>query len=197
MKKIKTLKLRFTRAFTLTELALVLGVLGVVLGSVWVAAGSVMKGSNLKLAADNAWIVLDNMHQLFSSRSSMPGYTGANVDRTASMVSSGVFPRSIINQTTNLPRNSWSGGFWIDTGSTSSTFRMYMDRVPSGDCIKFIASALNANGLSSVYTSTGWIAINNITPLNFTCPATCPQSAAGGTGVACIGMEFSLWYAPM
>lgn len=206
MKNLQFSKKTTEKGYTLAELAIVFAIFGIMAGALWVAARSVVSGASLKTASDTSLIILDNMHALYSSQSKINIAGSANTDITEEMRKAGVLPAATFrdnpNVTNALPYNNWSGRIWIAIGSDNHHFRLYMDNVPSDDCIKLVDGALNANGLSTAYVqSNTWksptASSNPLTPSSFSCNASCPMTGSvTSSGRSCVGLEFSLWYSP-
>ena len=57
-----------TRGFTLTEIAIVLGIIGFILGAIWAAAGMVYENNRSKQAATQMLSVVNNWKAVFGSK---------------------------------------------------------------------------------------------------------------------------------
>ena len=79
------------RGFTLTEMAIVLGVVGIVLGGIWAASSSVNDKQKANKAAQEVAIITQNMRQYYSAKNSFPAGT-----LTASAMAAGLFPPDMI-----------------------------------------------------------------------------------------------------
>ena len=77
------------RGFTLTELAIVLGVIGLMLGAIWSASAMVMRHQNVNQTAKQVLITASNIRELFPQ-----GFNNqsANQNITTAVVAAGVFP---------------------------------------------------------------------------------------------------------
>ena len=86
------LSARRRRGYTLTEVAIVLGVIGVVIAAIWTAAAVVNEKTRLSQALNQTNIVAQNMSSLMQG-----GYgvidPGDQTDITAAMITSGVIPQ--------------------------------------------------------------------------------------------------------
>jgi prepilin-type N-terminal cleavage/methylation domain-containing protein len=92
------------RGFTLTELAIVMGVMGAVLGSIWLAAAKVNSNNKAKKAAEQVLIISQNYRPLFKNGpSGQAAWTLIN----AVGIANGAFPDDMIVGG-NL-QNPWGG----------------------------------------------------------------------------------------
>jgi len=137
------------RGFTLTEIAIVLGIIGLILGAIWVAAAAVY--NNLRVSKANTAIlqIAQGVRSLYATSNNV----GAAGDLTAQMVNAGVIPSDLIN---GAAANSvWPGGLTavssvaaLDTG-----FTVKMTNVPRAACISLLTTVGGTNrdqGLTSV-----------------------------------------------
>jgi len=92
--KISNSKVR-QRAFTLTEIAIVLGMMGLVLGAIWTAASSVYTNQRSLHGATAVMQVAQGVRALFGS-SNTTGYT-ATANMTPALLSAGIIPTDLIN----------------------------------------------------------------------------------------------------
>jgi len=92
------------RGFTLTEMAIVLGVIGLILGAIWVAAANVYSNMRVEKAQQQILTIVQNIRSLYVARSTFAdpaSACGVNCpqDITAPMASAGVFPADMVTQT--------------------------------------------------------------------------------------------------
>ena len=76
------------RAFTLTELAIVLGIIGVILGAIWTAAAKVYTNNKVTRATNELLAISNNIKQLYYGKSAM----GVSGDATIQLMNMNVFP---------------------------------------------------------------------------------------------------------
>lgn len=152
------------RAFTLTEIAIVLGVVGVVLGGIWVAARGV--NDNLKMKQGSE-LLLSIVQKIRSSYAGVGSFSSAvNTDITNLLKNKNVFPPDIINADGTL-NNPWS------TAAGNNQIRVYVgpntqDRLtisfafPDNQdarniCANFLVANLRS-GAEQVYATTSAVA---------------------------------------
>lgn len=80
---------RSTKGFTLTELAIVLGVAGIILGAIWVAGAAVYRNQRVAKAQQQITILAANVKSHYSTRNSFPS-SGTNL--TDELFRAGVIP---------------------------------------------------------------------------------------------------------
>lgn len=109
----KTARRRHLRGFTLTEVAVVLGVVSVILGAVWVAATRVSLSNRAQRATGEIMQIADGYRSLYAAR----GVDVADsTDITCLGFDSGFIPTSMTDGTcsaTNYPRTAWGGASYI------------------------------------------------------------------------------------
>ena len=94
--------------FTLTELAIVLGVIGIVLASIWSASAMVSKKMKVNHAIQELQTIVSNIRSIYVGGSHF-SQTGSMTDITAGMVNAGVFPPEMIVPGQAYPSNPWGG----------------------------------------------------------------------------------------
>jgi prepilin-type N-terminal cleavage/methylation domain-containing protein len=139
------------RGFTLTEIAIVLGIIGLILGAIWVAAAAVYTNLRTSKTSTELLDILQNVRSMYA--------TAGVVDATANMtlanpptaqsgggltyVQAGVFPADMIDSTGTIVQNPWNGGAVVTAATTSVTndsVTITMDGVPTGACINLVMS---------------------------------------------------------
>jgi prepilin-type N-terminal cleavage/methylation domain-containing protein len=94
------------RGFTLTEIAIVLGIMGTILGAIWVAAAKVGDNNKAKKVAEQVLTIASTYKQLLQK-----GQTGVDpacwLDITNHGVNNGAFPNDML--VNNLPVTPWGG----------------------------------------------------------------------------------------
>jgi prepilin-type N-terminal cleavage/methylation domain-containing protein len=194
-----------SRGFTLTELAIVLGIFSFIVAAVWAAGSDARKSARVRLGTDDVMIAVTNMRGYAAGMSSYPNYgtLGANSNVTTNMVSSGIVPQNLLSGGT--PYDEWNGLFTVYTGVSGTTFRVYMYNVPTDDCRKLIAGIVTANGLGAIQSSAGWTMMNQAVynganPGGYAAVGTydpstfaCPPDTTVIPNQAIVGLEFSLF----
>ena len=104
------------RGFTLTELAIVLGIMGVILGAIWTAASMVYANMKVKNAQTQAIEIVNNFRELWTGQQS-PNL-GDWTDITCVGVGSGYFPSDMLPPSTcttgtfsTYPQGPWAGSY--------------------------------------------------------------------------------------
>ena len=69
---IRDLSKRRSRGFTLTELAIVLGIAGIILGAIWAAAGSVYRNQHVAKAQQQLTLLSTSIKSFYSTRNTLP-----------------------------------------------------------------------------------------------------------------------------
>ena len=80
------------RGFTLTEIAIVLGIIGTILGTIWVAASNVSTNQKVSKATSELLTISQNIQNIYAMRHTMT--TGG--DNTITLMNMGVFPADMI-----------------------------------------------------------------------------------------------------
>jgi prepilin-type N-terminal cleavage/methylation domain-containing protein len=98
---------RAKKGFTLTEIAIVLGIIGMILGAIWVAASSVYNSQKVSRATTEVLAVSQAVRALFPTNTT----TGiADGDITTMVCNAGVFPQDMVSScATPTIYNPWSG----------------------------------------------------------------------------------------
>ena len=186
--QIQTERRNAQRGFTLTEIAIVLGIIGLILSAIWVAYAAV--SNNLKSSRSQQQIlqIVQGVRGLYGAQSSFD----ANATIT-SIAASGVLPTDVVTGTTpNV--NPWGGKYIVNTGSTGSNLVVGMTDITQKGCIALI---LGLTGTSRDVNLAGYaagITVNAETyktettdtqfPVTATNAATACQGKDGEIGVA-------------
>lgn len=141
------------RGFTLTEIAIVLGIIGLILGAVWVAAASVYNNQRISHANTALLQVVQGVRALMSTSNSM----GTAGDVTATMISAGVIPSDLVDTATvpNSAFGPWAGSTLkvLTAAATDNAFTVELNGVPKAGCIGLITvlgGTSRDQGLSAV-----------------------------------------------
>jgi len=136
------------RGFTLTEIAIVLGVIGLIVGGVWFVAGMVRENARISQAVNQMNLVGQNMTSMLQGGYN-PGL-GAGTDITASMISSQAIPSWATSPSapTTQAVHPWNEGTTATTGyhlfwmnSNPRTYRMSFYQVTRTGCVGLITQA--------------------------------------------------------
>jgi len=140
------------RGFTLTEIAIVLGIIGLILGAIWAAAAAVYSNMKVNNAERGITYAAQQVHGMFATAS---GNTGQNAD--TDITAPGMFPQ---DWTYTVGKNVKYGNPW-NTNITTNVSYSYvignstyigieLDNIDDNGCSALIAyfqsSASSANG---------------------------------------------------
>jgi len=143
------------RGFTLTEIAIVLGIVGLILGAIWVAAAAVYNNLRTSKGTTELLTVTQNVRALYA--------TSGLVDPNANMavgnknlagnaltyVQGGMFPNDTLNNVNPTLATSatdpWGGTISIQSaqdvnGVANDSFYVVFDQVPQQACISMLTS---------------------------------------------------------
>ncbi|MDD4615576.1 MAG: type II secretion system protein [Alphaproteobacteria bacterium] len=128
------------KGFTLTEIAIVLGIMGLILGAIWTAASSVYANQRTAHAQTAILQIAQGVRTLYTSQGGT-GYT-ALTDITVNLNSAGVIPSDLNGGATGPFPNGRSG---IIATSDGNGFVVVVTGVPQSNCINLIAGIAGAN----------------------------------------------------
>ncbi len=94
------------KGFTLTEIAIVLGIMGLVLGAIWVAASGVYNNQRVNTAATTVMQTVQGIRSLYAT-SSTTGVGQVNI--TTQLINAGALPSNIVSGATTA--GPFPGGF--------------------------------------------------------------------------------------
>lgn len=123
--RVKQARLKFffarkTRAFSLVEAAIVLGIIGAVLSGVFFASTAVVNHEKLDNATNELYLISNNVRQLFSSRPLPAACTPLNTANYITTLSNGslnhaVFPSEMVISAAPLINNQWNLSSTVST----------------------------------------------------------------------------------
>ncbi len=137
------------RGFTLTEIAIVLGIIGLILGAIWVASAAVYNNMRIQTANTQLLQITQAVRAMYA--------TSQTVDSGADMTSgggnltyirAGIFPTSALD--TGVPSsagaayNPWNGKILIshaDHSIAKDSFIVAFDAIPSQACINLLTAS--------------------------------------------------------
>lgn len=131
------------KGFTLTEIAIVLGIIGLILGAIWTAAAGVYSSQRVNHATSATLQIVQGVRTLFAS-SSTTGYTTAG-DMTTTLISAGAVPGDLVNSANNTLTGPFPGGntaiiATIDANGQGTGFVVAMSNVSRSNCINLLAA---------------------------------------------------------
>jgi prepilin-type N-terminal cleavage/methylation domain-containing protein len=139
------------RGFTLTEIAIVLGIIGLILGAIWVAAAAVYNNLRVSKATTELLQVAQGVRAMYATSSTvdsgadMTAYgTTAQSGGGLSYLVSGIFPSDTLNATPpTRALDPWGGNINVQSATqtvTSDSFYVVFDNVPQNACISLLTS---------------------------------------------------------
>ena len=146
--------LKTSRGFTLTEIAIVLGIIGIILGAIWAAAASVYENNHNQEATQQVLTIANNWKSIFGSkRVDEPDWT----DLTAVTINNHFMPETMIktgvttqgygpwsNSTVTVyAHQSWNGIIIRYNGLTQSACNHFADAVLSGTNTMILWGSVN------------------------------------------------------
>lgn len=196
---------RRKRAFTLTEIAIVLGIVGLILGAIWVAAAAVY--NNLRVSKANTEIlsIAQAVRTLYATSSTMTDAAGT--DETGSMCKASIFPNDMI-PTGGCPAvgaastliNPWNGTVTVTAQTdtvASDSFGIEFNGITQGACITLVTSITGTGRDPGLYYAgvtaapKGAVAFGAASPMALPVPAS-TAAAAGNCGLATTGLSIQL-----
>jgi prepilin-type N-terminal cleavage/methylation domain-containing protein len=208
------------RGFTLTEIAIVLGIIGLILGAIWVAAAAVYNNQRVTTTQRDLLAMAQAVTTLYANASAVDptsnfaGFTPATNENTNPYVLAGVVPTDMLSAVTaakkGVPANQtvtnvWGGAVYIGAagvnGGTNNAFQIAFDAVPENACISLattMSSSTSSGTLSSIdlaangtLPTPGATWASDVFPLSpSTVAPVCTTNAA--TGSASISFTFLL-----
>ena len=196
------------RGFTLTELAIVLGVMGLILGAIWSASATVSANQKNAKAIRQILVVVEGMKSTFSS-GTIPG--GAQW-LTPFAINSGLVPSDMIQSCTGSVQGAFPGasgtagcavgpyqnqllissqwGAW-GFAANAADFEVWLEStsMTSAQCIAFLGAlvpqAVNGGLVNVTINEAAAIAVDNTTTATAAWIQACPANAI-------IGLQFQL-----
>ncbi|MDD3370605.1 MAG: type 4 pilus major pilin [Alphaproteobacteria bacterium] len=135
------------KGFTLTEIAIVLGIMGLILGAIWTAASSVYQNQRSSHAQTAVLQIAQAVRNLYAQSST----TGSGAaDMTSSLITAGVIPTDLIKGSTAI--NPWAGGTTkVLTPNTNDSFTVEMTAVPRAACISILSTVAGVSRDQSLF----------------------------------------------
>lgn len=108
---------RRLKGFTLTEIAIVLGIIGLILGAIWVAASAVFGNQRLAKANTEILQVVQGSRTLYNTASTTGESNGTSL--TEALINAGFFPSDMVSGTTGL--TPWGGSTRLNIYSQTAS----------------------------------------------------------------------------
>ncbi len=144
------------RGFTLTEIAIVLGIVGLLLGAIWVAAAAVYNNLRVSHANTEVLQIAQAVRALYASTSS----TGnAAADLTDGLICAKAVPSDMVLTACGGPGtmiDPWpQGRTAIYTPATGDSFTIEMTEVPQSACISLLMNVAGTSRDPGLFQATG------------------------------------------
>ena len=179
--------------FTLTELAIVLGIIGLILGAIWTAASKVYANNRVTKSVNEVLAVVGSVRNTYAGRGVVSA--APSVELTSAGVNFGWFPSDMVQTNpvcatdglTTCPVTVWNSemlvyGNWAGGGApaTPAKFEIYIvgnGGIPAKECPAFMAAVVQqaaASGLDFIYSdATGGVAVTTATSLTISQITSC------------------------
>lgn len=137
---------RKTRGFTLTEVAIVMGVVGLILGGIWIAAAAVYTNHRVNTAYTQVMRIVQGTRALYASQALFPvSQQGTNI--TNNLKQAGIIPKDMINEEVGVGvKNPWSTGTRVYATTTRNGFAIFLRRIPQSACIQLVSKVAGPGG---------------------------------------------------
>ncbi len=150
------------KGFTLTEMAIVLGVIGAMLGGIWAASAAAYNSMKLSQAQKDLLTLVQNVRSLYAARGSFP-YQPADIDYTLAFANASVIPADmIVPGGVNPVVDAWGDRVTVTTqsnygGSLKATnrFEITFWGMSQASCYPFITQTVNSAAASNGLTFIG------------------------------------------
>lgn len=154
---------RKKRGFTLTEIAIVLGIIGLILGAIWVAAMSVYSNYRTSRAGVQLLTAVQNLKTFYATASAVD--TTANIPYPSANLAPGggttyiqaqIFPADMVSVSggTYTIENAWSGSVNVVAASVSTvgdSYAIEFDNIPQAACITLLINNTQAGRDPALY----------------------------------------------
>ncbi len=129
--------------FTLTEIAIVLGVIGLILGAVWAAASTVYANNRTQRATAELLTILQGYRSLYVQH---PVDTADGTDITAMGCTAGFFPSDMIIGACSATSvyNPWEGQVKVYSDNTNQGIRIKFAGLSDKACNNFSNAVMNS-----------------------------------------------------
>jgi prepilin-type N-terminal cleavage/methylation domain-containing protein len=200
------------KGFTLTEIAIVLGIIGLILGAIWTAASGVYNSNRIGAANTELITIAQGTQSLYATQTS---FGTPPVNLTPAVAAAGYSPSSMTAPATGVISHPWNGNSGVPSGDglvfvTAQTLSVAGDaiavtfaNIPAGACVAMLTNASGAAGYygytnakvaakpSAVPTAPGAIAAGGITQGAITAAAAATACGIAGTNWDTLNLFFT------
>jgi prepilin-type N-terminal cleavage/methylation domain-containing protein len=129
-----TLRRQRRRGFTLTEIAIVLGIVGLILGAIWVAAAAVY--NNLRISHMNTAVlqIVQGTRTLYATQNQItPG------DLSSSLIDAKVIPSDLVAATAGTLVDPWGGTMFVGGTSDGLAIAVTINGMTTSGCVGLVS----------------------------------------------------------
>jgi len=184
----KTTRSRSTqrkKGFTLTEIAIVLGIMGLILGAIWTAAAGVYSNQKEAKLQSEVLTVVQGVRSLYAT-STVGDIAGTNI--TTTLINAGIFPSDMYSGANGLTPYAGASGLAAFGGKITTDgdgFIIEITSIPQAACVN-ILNNLGGNGRDSgLVLATAAKTTNAATSAGTAMTATTFPITASGANTTC------------
>ncbi|HEU0117109.1 MAG TPA: type 4 pilus major pilin [Alphaproteobacteria bacterium] len=182
------------RGFTLTEIAIVLGIIGLILGAIWIAASAVYNNLRVSKATTELLQMAQSVRALYATTATTGDAAGT--DETQNYCKAAIFPSDMVTNpcaaAAPFATDPWAGAVTMTSQTAANVgdaFGIEFSSVPQGACISLLtrntgagrdAGLWYANATAAAVGAAAFGAAASTFPISATTAAT----ACGVTGTA-------------
>ncbi len=171
------------RGFTLTELAIVMGVIALLLGSISVATRAVSRQRLVGDCVNQIWQIANNIRNIYTGHP----ITGAPPGMAA-LIASGAFPQDMMFN--GAPTNPW-GGAYTEMFNNATEYEIDVAGLASPDMCAFLLSQIPSDGQDGAPTGIGYFAGTTFVSVTGLTPGAIANATAAANCSA-VGIRFTL-----
>jgi len=140
------------RGFTLTEIAIVLGIMGLVLGAIWVAAAGVYNNQRVNLATTSIMQIAQGVRALYAT-SATTGYT-TTADMTTALITAGAVPNNLVASSSTLTGPFPNGKSAVYSTGDGAGFVISMSAASKANCVTLLTAVGGTGRDPGLYKAT-------------------------------------------
>ncbi len=178
------------RGFTLTEVAIVLGIIGLILGAIWAAASAVYNNLRVSKAQQELIQISQAVRAMYASQPILDtSITSAN---DGPLVTAGIFPADMISG--GVPYDPWGGVATVDfsqivLATKGDGFVITFPSIPQQPCVDMLTAISNnadntMTGVSSTANKVNIAGVLVDLPSAATIDGFCPTTTPAGNSIA-------------
>ena len=168
------------RGFTLTEIAIVLGIVGIVLAAIWAASANISDNNKVKTATSELAFIVDGYKNMYSGNG-----VDVSKDVTCIGVTAGYFPQPMPQAgctpgtTSTYPLHPWGDYVSVRSDSANQGITVKLANLPQTACVQFAVQVVGIsellqetiNGTTRNFPPLGNDAVFGITDITANCDA--------------------------